>query len=77
MSFGKRFIRFCNENVVLIAGVGIIISIHWTWNRLQNIPTLVDPSEKKEMPVILAARYLKRKSVEKYHELTGTEPKEQ
>lgn len=51
MSYGKRFLRFCNDNVVMIAGISIIVGFHWAWLKLQNVPSLVDPSQKTDLPI--------------------------
>lgn len=52
MSYVKRAIKFFNKNAVAITGVGIIIGIHWLWDRLQNVPELVPEKDRREMPII-------------------------
>jgi hypothetical protein len=76
MSYGKRFLRFCNDNVVMIAGISIIVGFHWAWLKLQNVPSLVDPSQKTDLPIFTGAKRLKELAESKYHELTAKEPKE-
>lgn len=51
MSLGNRIVKFWNKNVVLITGVGIIIGIHWMWDRLQHT-SLVPEKDRKELPII-------------------------
>lgn len=53
MSVGKKFSQFCQRNIVMLTLVPIIFGIHWTWSQLQNVPYLVKPEEKKELPIII------------------------
>jgi hypothetical protein len=35
----------------MIAGISIIVGFHWAWLKLQNVPSLVDPSQKTDLPI--------------------------
>lgn len=52
MSIIKKVLNFCNENTVAITGVGILIGIHWVWDRLQRVPQLVPEKDRRELPII-------------------------
>ncbi|KAJ3649546.1 hypothetical protein Zmor_021283 [Zophobas morio] len=76
MTFMKKFIKFCNDNVVMISGLSIIVGVHWGWSKLQDVPALVRPEEKKDLPLIVGTRKLGELIEHKYHELTDAEPKQ-
>lgn len=51
MSKGKLG-KWVNDNIVMLVGVPLIIGIHYGWAKIQDVPYLVDPSEKRGQPII-------------------------
>lgn len=51
MSLKNKFVRFCNDNIVLIVCIPLLIGVHWTWTKVQENPLLVPPKDKKELPL--------------------------
>lgn len=49
----KNVGKYINDRLSLIVGIGIIVSIHWGWYKLQQVPSFVNESERKELPIIL------------------------
>lgn len=47
-----KLAKWLNDNIVMITGIPLIIGIHYGWTKLQDIPYLVDQSQKKEMPIV-------------------------
>lgn len=56
--------NYLSDKIPLMAGIGLFIAIHWTWNRIQHVPQFVDQSERKEIPIFTALRYLKRRTLQ-------------
>ncbi|XP_018570932.1 uncharacterized protein LOC108910714 isoform X2 [Anoplophora glabripennis] len=48
----RKLGKLINDNIVLIVGIPLIIGIHYGWAKLQDIPYLVDPAHKKQLPII-------------------------
>lgn len=53
MSFIEKVTKFCKHNVVVLTLVPLIVGIHWGWYRLQELPYLVKPEDKKELPIVI------------------------
>lgn len=43
--------NYFSNKIPLMAGIGLIIAVHWTWNRIQYMPHLVPQSQRQEIPV--------------------------
>lgn len=52
---------YVNERLPLFVGIGLIIGIHVVWNRIQQVPYFVPEKDRKELPLIIGAKYLKKK----------------
>lgn len=52
MSFLEKIATFCKNNVVILTSVPLIIAVHWAWLKIQDVPYLVPPSEKRDLPVL-------------------------
>ncbi|KAK4884486.1 hypothetical protein RN001_000757 [Aquatica leii] len=57
----KKIGSFISERLSLFVGIGIIVAGHWSWLKLQNVPYLVSDAERKELPLLTAAKAIKRK----------------
>ncbi|KAJ8924091.1 hypothetical protein NQ315_006872 [Exocentrus adspersus] len=54
MAKGK-LAMWINNNLVLLVCVPLIVGVHYGWSKLQEVPYLVDQSQRnKEMPIIAA-----------------------
>lgn len=49
---GGKLGKFVNDNLVWIVGIPMIIGFHYGWQKLQEVPYLVPPSQKKDLPII-------------------------
>ncbi|KAJ8963466.1 hypothetical protein NQ318_018949 [Aromia moschata] len=56
-----KLAKWITDNIVLLVGIPLIIGVHYGWSKLQDIPYLVEPSEKKEFPLIGAYHSYKNK----------------
>ncbi|XP_018570931.1 uncharacterized protein LOC108910714 isoform X1 [Anoplophora glabripennis] len=63
----RKLGKLINDNIVLIVGIPLIIGIHYGWAKLQDIPYLVDPAHKKQLPIITIYESLKNKVIEKLY----------
>lgn len=45
------FRKFLKQYTPLIVGVQLIVGIHWGWLRLQQNEDVVNPGDKKALPI--------------------------
>jgi len=62
-SFQAKFSRFVKKNVVMIIMLPVIGGIHWGWLKLQEIEKFVSKEQKRELPIIEGATFVKDKVV--------------
>lgn len=60
------------RNIVVLVMVPSLVIIHLGWIKIQNTPALVNPLDKRELPIVEAAVYLKTKIVDKFSSTSDT-----
>lgn len=53
MSYRKKLLQFWDKNAVVLVTVPLLIAVHWTWMKLQDVPYLVKPEDKRDLPIII------------------------
>lgn len=48
---GRNWGSFFYNNVVFLTGIPMIIGIHYGWWKIQQNPDLVDPKDRRELPL--------------------------
>uniref|UniRef100_U5ES16 Uncharacterized protein n=1 Tax=Corethrella appendiculata TaxID=1370023 RepID=U5ES16_9DIPT len=61
----EKLKKFIIKYQVTLVMIPTIIGIHWSWERLQNNELLVTKDERKDLPIVIFAKYV-------YGKLTGT-----
>uniref|UniRef100_A0A182PFD6 Uncharacterized protein n=1 Tax=Anopheles epiroticus TaxID=199890 RepID=A0A182PFD6_9DIPT len=49
---------FVSRNLVTIVMIPSLIGLHWAWDSLQHNRALVSDYERKDLPVVIAAKAL-------------------
>uniref|UniRef100_A0A182JTX1 Secreted protein n=1 Tax=Anopheles christyi TaxID=43041 RepID=A0A182JTX1_9DIPT len=49
---------FVQRNLVTIVMIPSLIGLHWAWDSLQHNRALVTDQERKDLPVVIAAKAL-------------------
>ncbi|XP_052868835.1 uncharacterized protein LOC128274623 [Anopheles cruzii] len=47
---------FINRNLVTIVMIPSLFGLHWAWNSLQHNTALVSESERRDLPISIAAK---------------------
>ncbi|XP_052900958.1 uncharacterized protein LOC128307242 [Anopheles moucheti] len=47
---------FVSRNLVAIVMIPSLIGLHWAWDSLQHNRALVSDQERKDLPVVIAAK---------------------
>lgn len=56
--------KWAKDNIVAIVVIPLIIGVHWGWRKLQDVPYLVEPPEKRdEMPIFSALKVFKTRII--------------
>lgn len=58
MSLSGKVTKFCQRNAVMLTVVPLIVGVHWGWYKLQQMPYLVKPEDKKELPIVLVEMFV-------------------
>ncbi|ETN61017.1 hypothetical protein AND_007347 [Anopheles darlingi] len=53
-----NFKMFINKNLVAIVMIPSLIGMHWAWDNLQHNRALVADHERKDLPIVIAAKAL-------------------
>ncbi|XP_053662881.1 uncharacterized protein LOC128712009 [Anopheles marshallii] len=62
---------FVSRNLVAIVMIPSLIGLHWAWDSLQHNRALVSDQERKDLPVVIAAKAMWQRVTNK------TDPNEQ
>uniref|UniRef100_A0A182W3Z9 Uncharacterized protein n=1 Tax=Anopheles minimus TaxID=112268 RepID=A0A182W3Z9_9DIPT len=54
----QKIKMFVSRNLVAIVMVPSLIGLHWAWDSLQHNRALVSDHERKDLPVVIAAKAL-------------------
>ncbi|XP_035907671.1 uncharacterized protein LOC118510214 [Anopheles stephensi] len=54
----QKIKMFVSRNLVTIVMVPSLIGLHWAWDSLQHNKALVSDYERKDLPVVIAAKAL-------------------
>ncbi|XP_049285851.1 uncharacterized protein LOC125765038 [Anopheles funestus] len=54
----QKIKMFVSRNLVAIVMVPSLVGLHWAWDSLQHNRALVSDQERKDLPVVIAAKAL-------------------
>ncbi|XP_041782321.1 uncharacterized protein LOC121598983 [Anopheles merus] len=54
----QKLKMFVQRNLVTIVMIPSLIGLHWAWDSLQHNRALVSDYERKDLPVVIAAKAL-------------------